>query len=305
MPSPQPSIDPAVLDTLAFSGLDEPAFRTRAIASRPGLALFEHNLSFIRYRIAGRDADKPTLAILPDAPATIESYDALIAALEDRFNIVIMELPGFGFSFPISAEALGFEASCEIIAAALRSLDLPRVVLVGPCIQGLYAARIATIMGDELAGVIIGQTGDFAAEDKWIHAALGGAILAQPFAGQVGFRLNRVKTTIDFWIPFAAGPLAPVAALQDEARKIQAASCCYALASQVQKLAEIDDPMIDVRIPAAIFWGLSDKSHAATDRKSVRKYAPEAVYTEWEDIGHFADIEAPEKIAALAFDLLG
>ena len=134
---------------------------------------------------------------------------------------------------------------------------------------------------------------------------LGGAILAQPFAGQVGFRLNRVKTTIDFWIPFAAGPLAPVAALQDEARKIQAANCCYALASQVQKLAEITDPLIDVSIPAAIFWGLSDKSHVATDRKSVQKYAPDASYTEWSDIGHFADIEAPEKIAALAFDLLG
>ncbi len=303
MPTP-PVIDPAILDTLAFSGLDEATFKSRALASREDLGLFEHELSYIRHRVIGRDTNKPTLAILPDGPATIESYDGFIATLKDRFNIAILEIPGFGFSFPKAAEATGFEASCQILSSALRALDLPRIVLVGPCIQGLFAARIAEIMGNELAGVIIAQTGDFQEEGKWVFAVLGGAALAQPFTGQIGFRLNRQKVSINYWIPFAAGPDAPVAMLQDEARKIQHAGCCYALASQVQKLGTETMPTLNVTIPAAILWGTADKSHATTDRHSVQKYAPHASYAEWDGIGHFIDIEAPEKLAEVALALL-
>jgi pimeloyl-ACP methyl ester carboxylesterase len=297
-------IDPAILDTLAFSGLDEASFRARAVATRPDLGLYEHPLSFIRHRVTGRDRAKPTLAILPDSPATIESYDGFIETLKDRFNIALLEIPGFGFSFPKHPDALGFEASCQILVSAVRALDLPQIILVGPCIQGLMAARMAEIMGDDLAGVIIAQTGDFQEEGKWVHKVLGGAVLAQPFTGQIGFRLNRGKTSIDYWIPFAAGPEAPVAMLQDEARKIQHAGCCYALASQVQKLGTLALPSLNVKIPAAIVWGLADKSHAGTDRHSVQKYAPNASYSEWDGIGHFTDIEAPEALAALALDLL-
>jgi pimeloyl-ACP methyl ester carboxylesterase len=303
MPTP-PAIDPAILDTLAFSGLDEATFKSRALASREGLELYEHELSYIRHRVIGRDPAKPTLAILPDGPATIESYDGFIDTLKDRFNIAIIEIPGFGFSFPKVASATGFEASCQILTAALRSLELPRVILVGPCIQGLFAARIAEIMGDELAGVIIAQTGDFQEEGKWVFAVLGGEALAQPFTGQIGFRLNRQKVSINYWIPFAAGPDAPVAMLQDEARKIQHAGCCYALASQVQKLGTETMPALNVKIPAAILWGTADKSHATTDKQSVKKYAPGASYAEWEGVGHFLDIEAPEKLAEVALGLL-
>jgi pimeloyl-ACP methyl ester carboxylesterase len=298
------SIDPAILDTLAFSGLDEATFRTRAVASREGLGLYEHEDCFIRYRLHGKDPSKPTLAILPDGPATIESYDDLISRLEDRFTIAILEIPGFGFSFPKSPKALDFEASCQILVEALTSLNLPRIIILGPCIQGLFAARMSEIMGDGLAGVIIAQTGDFPAEGKWVYEVLGGAQLAVPFEGQIGFRLGRKKVSIDYWIPFAAGANAPVARLQEEARKVQACGCAYALASQVQKLRDAPDTL-NVTIPSAIVWGLGDRTHAKTDRRSVKRYAPNATYEEWEDIGHFIDIEAPEKIAEVALRLLG
>jgi pimeloyl-ACP methyl ester carboxylesterase len=299
-----PNIDPAILDTLAFSGLDEETFRARALSTRPQLDLYEHDLSFIRHRVTGRDPAKPTLAILPDGPATIESYDGFIAALEDRFNIALLEIPGFGFSFPKSGSAMGFEESCQILSAALALLNLPRVILVGPCIQGLFAARMSEIMGDALAGLIIAQTGDFSEEGKWVNAVLGGAALAKPFEGQIGFRLSREKTSIDYWIPFAAGPDAPIAMLQEEARKVQHAGCCYALASQIQKLGDGTVRAPNVTIPTAIIWGLADKSHAATDRQSIQKYALDASYAEWEDVGHFVDIEAPERLAEAAMGLL-
>lgn len=298
------SLDPAVLDTLAFAGLDEATMRRRALESRPGLVLFEHELSFVRMRIVGKDRVKPSLAILPDGPATIESYDALIEKLSDRFNLAIIEIPGFGWSYPRDPAALEFEHTSQILVAALRSLGMPRTVLAGSCIQGLIAARMAQILGGELAGLVIAQTSDLATEAAWANEALGGRVFGIPFAGQVRFRLRREFTSVDWWIEHAAGPTAPVAQLQAEARKILRAGCCYALASQMQKFADasLADAAIDV--PTAILWGLADASHQTTDRASVRRYAPQADYQEWEGIGHFVDIEAPERLAEVAVALL-
>lgn len=299
------SLDPAILDTLAFAGLDEATMRQRAVAGRAGLALFEHPLSFVRSWTGPIDPDLPCLAILPDGPATIESYDGLVAALAGQFNLAVIEIPGFGWSYPRKPQALEFDETAMILVDALRALALPRCVLVGPCIQGLIAARMAQVMGDELAGLIIAQTGDLAAEADWINGALGGDKLALPFAGQVGFRLAREKISVDWWLPHCAGPNAPLAQLQEAARKVQRDGCCYALASQVQKFRAATLADDAVQVPTAILWGLADASHQQTDRNSVRRYAPRAHFEEWEGVGHFVDIEAPERLADVARLLLG
>ena len=298
--------DPCVLDTLAFSGLDEAEMRRRALSSRAGLDLFEHELSFIRRRLAGRDRSKPSLIVLPDGPATIESYDAFVEQLSDRFNIALIEMPGFGFSFARHPDALDFEQSAQIVAAAIRDLDMPKAVLVGACVQGLIAARVAEIVPDHLAGLIIAQTADFAAERVWSGEVLDAqGNLARPFEGQVSFRLARERATVDWWAAFVAGPKLPLEAFQKEARSVLRCGCSNALASLMQKWNALDPlPEFRPQVPAAIIWGLADKSHTATDRRTVLRYAPDATYIERDDIGHFPDLEAPELIADTAADLL-
>ena len=112
--------------------------RERSLETRSGLDLFEHERSFVRRRVIGNTADKPTLVVLPDGPATIESYDGFAETLAPRFDIVLLEPPGTGFSFPKSEKALEFE---EIIP-------------------------------EYLAGLIIAQTGSFQAEQEWFDDVL-------------------------------------------------------------------------------------------------------------------------------------
>ena len=305
MTSPAPTVDPAILDTLAFSGLDKAEMRRRALASRPDLDFFEHKLSFVRRRVVGRDPARPTLVVLPDGPATIESYDAFIEALSDRFNIAVIEIPGFGFSYPLRSEALSFEQTSRIVADALADLDPPRAVLVGPCVQGLIAARVAEMIPDKLAGLIIAQTGDFPAQKIWSCDLLDAqGNLRRPFEGQIKFRLAREKATVDWWTPFVAGPNLPLETFQQEARTVLRSGCCYALASMIQNLSEMEAPELRPAVPTSILWGLADQSHAATDKRSILRYAPDADYAELEGVGHFTDLEAPETIAAEAEKLL-
>lgn len=298
--------DPAHLDTLEFSGLDESELKRRALFSRDGIDLYAHELSFVRRRVTGKQPDLPSLIVLPDGPATLESYDDFIEQLSDRFNIAIVEVPGFGFSYATSPSALEFETTCKILAAAIDDLSLPNAVLVGACVQGLMAARIAELIAHTLAGVIIAQTGDFDAEVDWAkHAIDTKGNLAQPYTGQLSFRFARERATVDWWSAFVAGPQLDLDTFQTEARKVLRCGCSYALASQIQKWGATNPrPEFSAAVPVAIIWGLADPSHINTDKQSIRRYFPEALYLEHEGLGHFPDLEAPELFAETALKLI-
>lgn len=301
-----PSPDACIIDTLPFSGLDPDEMCRRALESRSDTDMFEHELSFVRRRVVRSSPEAPSLIILPDGPATLESYDAFVDALSDRFNIAILEIPGFGFSWAKDTQALEFETCCQIMALAIADLDLPQAVLVGPCIQGLIAARISEILGNQLAGLIIAQTADFAGEVAWTKSGIDThGNLIKPYEGQISFRLARERATVDWWAAFVAGPKLPLEEFQEEARKVLRCGCSYALASQIQKFGSLDQlPEFAPQIPTAVIWGLTDQSHQATDKRSVLRYAPDAIYIERDDLGHFPDLEEPELIADTAGRLI-
>lgn len=299
-------VDPCILDTLPFSGLDEQEMRRRALASRDDTDLFEHELSFVRRRCPAIKPELPSLILLPDGPATVESYDALMEALGDRFNVAVIELPGFGFSYARAAQALEFEDTCTILTLAIADLKLPRAVLVGACIQGLVAARIGELAPELFAGLIVAQTADFEGEMRWASESIDmHGNLAEPFQGQINFRLARERATVDWWSAYVAGPKLPLEDFQTQARKVLKCGCSYALASQIQKWQAMDVvPEPKPGLPSAVIWGTSDKSHAGTDKRSILRYLPDADYVERDDLGHFPDLESPQLIAEIAHALL-
>ena len=284
--------DPGWLDTIGFAGASRAEIERHALTLRAGLRWFEHPTSLVRMRVPEAAGTKPVAVFLPDGPASIESYDALIAALSDAYDVVVIEIPGFGYSWPLTPEALSFDGCVAATAAALASLELPPVVLVGPCVQGLVALALLKRHPELVRALIVAQTGDWAAEVAWGPALDPRGALRAPFAGQVGFRLTREKGAVDWWAAFAAGPDFDVVKLQAEARTLLRHNCAYALASLTQMWFGGEAPDLAVTLPVIVIWGLADKSHAATDRKSILRYAPHAALIEVERGGHFVDLEA-------------
>lgn len=293
---PDPT-DPGWLDTLAFAGASRAEIEPLALGSRPDLRWFEYPTSLVRMRVP-EFTGRPVAVFLPDGPASIESYDALIATLSDNYDVVVIEIPGFGYSWPLSPEALGFDGCVAATAAALASLELPPVLLVGPCVQGLVALAFARRHPELVCGLIVAQTGDWAAEVAWGPMLDPRGALKAPFAGQIGFRMTREAGAVDWWAPYAAGPDFDVAALQAGARTLVRNHCCYALASITQKWFGGPVPELAVDLPVTVIWGLADMSHAATDRASILNHAPHARFVEVERAGHFIDLEAIATIRA-------
>lgn len=284
--------DAGWLDTLSFAGASRAEIAAHCLATRPGLAWFEHPTALIRIRRPERWRGRPVVVFLPDAPATIESYDAVIAGLDDAYDVAVIEIPGFGFSWPLHPKALTFDGTVAATAAAIASLGVGPVILAGPCVQGLVALGVARAEPALVTALLVLQTGDWAAEVAWGPALDPKGLLKGPFTGQIGFHLTRERAAVDWWAAFAAGPDFDLAALQAEARTAIRHHCCYALASITQKWFGAAAPDLGVSQPVTAIWGLADRSHVATDRLSIRSHAPHARVVEVERAGHFADLEA-------------
>lgn len=295
---PIDATDAGWLDTLEFAGASRAEIERHALGSRAGLRWFEHPTSLVRMRVPEGIGARPVAVFLPDGPASIESYDGVIAALSDAYDVVVVEIPGFGYSWPLTPEALSFDGCVEATAAALASLGLPPVLLVGPCVQALVALAIARRHPGLVAALIVAQSGDWAAEIAWAPAIDPKGLLKAPFEGQLRFRLTRERAAVDWWAAFAAGPDFDVEAMQAEARTLVRNHCCYALASITQKWFGGAVPELAVSQPVTAIWGLADKSHAATDRGSILTHAPHARIVEVERAGHFADLEAVAVVRA-------
>ena len=56
--------------------------------------------------------------------------------------------------------------------------------------------------------------------------------------------------------------------------------------------------------PALAVWGMNDRSHRKSDKRSLLNIAPHALYVERENVGHFPEIEDPEWFEALLKEFL-
>lgn len=95
-----------MLDTELYAPLPAGLRQRWAVGSRPGVRLLHTPGCLIRVRDTGGDG--PAVVLLTDAPHTVESYDELVAALTPRVRLVVLEPPGFGFSWANDPSSLGF-----------------------------------------------------------------------------------------------------------------------------------------------------------------------------------------------------
>ncbi len=86
------------------------------------------------------------LVLLHALGSSRASWDAIVPALAERFDVIVVDLPGFGASAPLPA---GVEPTPAAIAAAvaglLRDLGIDRPHVVGNSLGGWVAMELAKI----------------------------------------------------------------------------------------------------------------------------------------------------------------
>jgi hypothetical protein len=133
------------VDTLGPNLRSRSVLESELFHSRPDVKYMRFPECIIRYRVSG--SGPRTLVLATDPPVVVEQYDKLIELLKNDFRVVVFEIPGFGFSIPLSSFRFDFSRLNDVVARFLRQLDFGPCILAFPCVAAYGAIDIAARFG--------------------------------------------------------------------------------------------------------------------------------------------------------------
>lgn len=246
---------------------------------------------FSEIRIRDTGGDKPEVVFLCDPPMMVEAYDDLIAQLEADFRVLVIEIPGFGFSKARSSKAYQFMIAVRGIEQALLELNLKSPVFFGPCITGFVAVELVKRDKLNAAGLVLMQAPDFDGMQAWCERMDPKGRLRTAYLGQLAIKF-RAKKLSRLWINYATAKEFNAEHFNTVTQQALKGGAAYPLASMYQLWGkELADGGLDA--PTLVVWGKQDRSHQDTDPRCSLEHAHEAEIIEFNDCGHFSELENP------------
>jgi len=269
--------------------------QTPVFASRPGMAHVRFRETIIRYRVAGDGSQ--TLLLAADPPIVIEHYDELIGELQPDFRVVVVELPGFGFSLPRLGANFSFTPANDLVAAFLRQVAFGPYLLAFPCVSAYGAVDIAARYPDLVRGVVVIQAPAWDEEIKWKRGRDKTGVLSKPVVGQLALKALKRKRAPQ-WFEAAVGKRERLTSFIETADSAFRHGACFCLASAFQRyLTDTPPQLLPFVQPALVVWGDADRSHRRTDKASTFIYCPHAREVHIPAAGHFPELEEPQLFA--------
>lgn len=256
----------------------------------------------LRVREAG-DGDW-TVITAPDPPNVLEHLDPLFEELTPHVHLLAYELPGFGYSRLLGTQP-SLDIQTETLIELIETWVEGRCALAIPCIGGLIAHRAATRRPDLVDALVLVQTPDWQEARSWARRVDMMGLLHKPIIGQLLNRLGRR------WLTRSCAAVGPD---EDPYQYIQKAETSFddgahfPLAQAFQTLlTETEEQGPKTRQPTLVVWGGADRSYRSeayttSEHLVERRRTIQSVVLE--DVGHFPDLEAPDKFREELFSFL-
>jgi pimeloyl-ACP methyl ester carboxylesterase len=181
----------SVIDNLLLSR-DVGRFRKMKFGSDIQFAEFDKYL--IRYKLCG--SGYKTVVFIPNAPNTIEHYDKLAQLLAQNFQVLIFELPGFGFSVPKRANYdYSLETMTQVGIDLLDRLQIKDTIFALSCLGGYITLKTAEIRPDLVGNIVSIQTLCWDEQKEWAERINKRLPIKTPILGQILSRILRSKIT--------------------------------------------------------------------------------------------------------------
>ncbi len=249
-------------------------------------------------RVFDSGGQKPVIVSAPDGPNVIEHHEKLIKKLSKQFRVICFEFPGVGYSYPIFDHDYSFNRSAKIIINIMDILKIDRAVLSFSCSNGFYAIRAAELAPERFIHLFASQTPSIRSMKSWTDSTIP-KILTYPIVGQM-INAFAEKKLASKWYKAAL----PLTTDKTEYQSIALNSLnnggCFCLSSLVQGLKrEVGSVLINVEVPSTQVWGNLDYSHSRTDNRTILEHLPNCEIIEFDECGHFPELEATDKYVQL------
>lgn len=251
----------------------------------------------VRVRAAG---DGPaTIVFAADPPNLVEHYDELFALLTPHLRVVCFELPGFGFSYPRRGFSFTLEDQVAAIAQLLERRCPRPSTLAFSCGSAYMALELAARRPELIAGLIVIQAPSWSEELRWAARIDRHRLIRTPVLGQAVMALAPERIAAGWYRAAVADP-DRVPAFLGPALDGFTQGACYCLGSAFQATFTGHREFAKVHKPALVIWGSRDRTHRRSDPRSALNSLPGGTLVEFEDAGHFPELERPDRFAELA-----
>lgn len=252
----------------------------------------------VHYRREGT-AGKPTLVLLHGTGASLHTWDGWVSALGQRYDVLRMDLPGFGLTGPHSGNDYRVSAYSAFVGDVVDALGIDRFALAGNSLGGNIAWDFAATHPDRVTALVLIDP--------------SGLPPAAPRAPSLVFRLARtpvLRNVLTWFAPTALyeGSLLEVYAddgkvTPDLVRRYRELSLREGnRAAFVQRTLQWEhgDParLSAIRAPTLIQWGALDTWLPVSDARRFEAGIDGARVIVYEDLGHVPMEEAPARTAA-------
>lgn len=273
---------------------------------KKGDTKWEENISLIttefgQIRVLDTMSQKPVIINVPDGPNVIEHQQELITKLSEKFRVICFEFPGIGFSYPNSKYNYSFPTASKLIINLMDILKIEKATLAFSCSNGFYAIKTAELFPHRINRLFLSQTPSIEAMNKWTQNAIP-KILKRPVIGQIANMFSEKKFA-KIWYKYALPKNTDKSEYQKKALSALNNGGCFCLSSLVQGLSkEINSTLKVLEIPATLIWGSKDFTHKGTDKQSIMQHLPNCEIIEFDNCGHFPELEDTARYVSIIYE---
>ena len=279
-----------------------PALSERLAAWRDG----GHFLVVGDQRIYWREAgDGPVLLLIHGFPTASWDWHAILEPLVARYRVLCCDLLGFGFSSKPWPHRYTIAAQADVCEALLahRSVDTCHVLAhdYGDTVaQELLARHNARTMGATIDSLCLLNGGLFPETHR---ARLVQRLLAGPLGGLVTRLMNRSKFDRSMRAIFGAATQPSDAELADFWSLVEHGTGRRVMRGLIRYMDERKayrsrwvGALQETDVPVRLIAGLDDPVSGAHMVARYRELVPEPDVVELDGIGHYPQVEAPERV---------
>ena len=243
--------------------------------------------------------DRPTVVMTNAFPQSIRCWESLWDRLAERFDVVAVDLPGFGMSEG-GAEVMRPSAQAEVLLGVMDELGIDRAYVIGPDVGVPVALWLASHHAERLLGINI-----YDGPGTWptdFDPALGSAVRSRfvrwlgnlpPMRGYL-MRQNFAAATSTGYHHFTPS--------EDAVREYRA--ICFDpvkhrrafefLGSYAEELPQIQARLAALKVPVLITWGAHDRFVMPGNAERLHQLIPSSELTLFDDAGHFSHEDADQ-----------
>ncbi len=251
-----------------------------------------------RIRAFDTKGNKPVIINVPDGPNVIEHQLDLLQGLSNFFRVVCFEYPGLGFSYPNFNYDYSFKNGSDLLLQVMDILGIRKGTLLFSCSNGFYAIKAAGIAPDRFEHIFLSQTPSIHAMVEWTQSSIPG-ILKVPLVGQIANSFMSKKLA-HVWYKYALPKNTELGPYRQKALSSISNGGCFCLSGLVQGLMKDTKRKLEVsKVPTTLVWGEKDFTHRNTDKQSVIDHVESCEIIEFQNCGHFPELEDTDRYIQL------